>query len=155
MKRNNRQAQEQAKNYAFLLLKFRPRSVKEITERFKKKKFSASLISDTLIFLKGKDFLNDKAFARAWVESRLKKSYGLKKLEHELRDKGIAQKIIAGELRKAQKDYNEQEVVARLAEEKFSKLKDIAPEKAKQRIWAYLLRRGFSPEMIYDALDRL
>lgn len=146
---------EKAKNYAFLLLKFRPRSEKEIYQRLKKKKFDAGIISQTLAFLEDKSFINDNEFTRLWIESRLKRPLGLRRIRQELSLKGIDKQIIDRQIEEIKKNYSEEGLVIKIAREKFNRLKGIEPQKAKRRIYAYLLRRGFSPEVIIDVINNL
>ena len=87
-----------AKNYSFLLLKFRPRSEGELTLRLKRKKFDEKVIRATIAFLKEKRFLNDNEFARAWIDYRLKKPLGFRLIQQELRRKGVDKKIIEEQL---------------------------------------------------------
>jgi regulatory protein len=155
LKSKNSESLHRAKSYAFLLLKFRPRSEKEIYQRLKKKKFDDRIIKETVSFLKDKDFLNDACFAKAWIESRLKKPLGLRKIKEELKIKGIDRQIIDNQIQAIKKDYSEEDIVAKLARARFSKLKGIEPEKAKRRIFSYLLRRGFSPDVVMDAITQL
>lgn len=142
----------QAKTYAFLLLKFRQRSEKELAFRLAKKKFNPEVVRATVDFLKEKGFIDDRGFAKAWLESRLKKPYGLRRLVAELKIKGVDNKIIDERVSEIKGKYCEKDVVARLARERFEKLKNIDPVKAKSRVWAYLLRRGFSPETVADVI---
>ncbi len=144
-----------AKQYSFLLLKFRLRSEKELEERLKRKKFDLDIIRQTIDFLKGKKFLDDHIFARSWILSRLKKPLGLARLRQELKLKGIDSKIIEAQLEEAKKDYSEEETVLRLAKERLGKLKGIDAQKAKQRVYGYLLRRGFSARAIIEAIEQL
>jgi regulatory protein len=146
---------QKARNYAFYLLKFRSRSEKEIFQRLKRKKFDPALIEQTVAFLKEKGFVNDADFARSWIDSRIKKPLGLRKLKEELRLKGIDNEIINNQLERIKKDYSEEAVVRQVAQERFAKSKAIEPQKAKRRIFAYLLRHGFSPEVVIDALNNL
>jgi regulatory protein len=145
---------QRAKNYAFLLLKFRLRSEKEIYQRLKKKKFPEGIIQETLFFLKDKRFIDDNFFAKTWIESRLKKPLGLRRIKIELRQKGIDKEIIDSELREIKKGYLEQEIVTKIAQQRLKKLKGIEPIKAKSRVYGYLLRRGFSPEIVIDVLNQ-
>lgn len=147
--------QDKAKNYAFLLLKFRPRSEKEIFERLKKKRFNLEIIQKTLSFLKDKGFVDDKYFTKAWVESRIKKPLGLRRLKEELKIKGVAQEIIDSQINESKQDYSESDIVRKIAKDRLQRIKGINPQKAKQRIYAYLLRRGFSPEAAIDAINQL
>ena len=146
---------QKAKSYAFLLLKFRPRSERELYARLKKKKFDQSVIKATLSFLKEKNFLDDNYFAQAWIESRLKKPFGLRRIAEELKQKDIDKEIIRAQIEASGKGYREEEVVLRLAQERWGKLKGLEPKKSKQRIFGYLLRRGFSPEIIIETVNQL
>jgi regulatory protein len=144
-----------AREYAFLLLQYRQRSQQEMRQRLKQKHFAPEIIADTIAFLKEKRFLDDAAFCRAWMSSRLKKPLGLGRITQELKIKGVEAKTIQECLTEAREGYSEAEVVGELARAKFAKLKGIAPEKARRRIYGYLLRRGFSPEIIIETLDKI
>ena len=144
----------EAKEYAFLLLKYRLRTEKELSQRLKRKKFDQAVITETLEFLKNKGFVNDAAFAKAWVNSRINKPIGLRRLRVELTQKGVDKEIINTEIARVKEDYSEEAVVAEIARSRFQKLKGIEPQKAKRRVYAYLLRRGFSPEIVIDAVNQ-
>lgn len=138
-----------------MLLKFRPRSEKEITRRLKEKKFDEQAIKETIGFLKERGFIDDQSFARAWIESRVRKPLGLIRLRQELMIKGVDKKIIDAEIEAAEEDYIEPEIVKKIARERFKKLKGVQAQKARNRLYAYLLRRGYSSEIVIDALNKL
>lgn len=144
-----------AKNYCFLLLKFRLRSEKELYQRLKIKKFDEAVIKKTLEFLKDRGFIDDTCFAKAWIESRIKKPLGLRRLRRELSVKGIDKQTIDNELGRIKDSYSEEDAVLRIVRARFKKTKGIDSQKAKRRIWGYLLRRGFSPGTIIDVMNRL
>lgn len=146
---------EKARKYAFLLLKFRLRSEEEIRQRLKNKKFALQIIEETLSFLKDKAFVDDNHFARAWIESRIKRPLGIRRLKQELQIKGIDKEIIESQINEIKKNYPEEDVVTRIIKEKLEKTKGSDPQKAKRRIYAYLLRRGFSPGIILEAMSQL
>ncbi len=152
--RNNTDPLFEAKKYAFFLLKFRLRSEKEIASRLAKKKFSEPVIAATLEFLKAKNFISDEIFAKAWLESRLKKPLGLRRVIQELKEKGIACEIIDDNISRIKEDYPEKEIVADIFKKRMSKIKGIDIKKAKARVYAYLLRRGFSPDVVIDQINR-
>ncbi len=143
---------QKAKNYAFLLLKFRLRSENELRQRLEKKKFNTQIIERTLSFLKDKGFIDDKYFAKIWTESRVKRPLGIRRLKQELIIKGIDKAIIDSQINEIKKDYPEEEIVASIAKDRLNKLNGYDPQKARRRVYAYLLRRGFSPEVVIDAL---
>ena len=153
--RNNQGSLQKAREYAFLLLKFRQRSRKEIYERLKKKKFGEEIINETISFLKLKGFIDDRLFAKAWIESRIKKPLGLRKIRQELNLKGIDKQIIDSEISEIKEKYAEEEVVGKIINKRLGRLKGIDPNRAKIRLYSYLLRRGFSPEIVIDTITRI
>ena len=151
---NKKDLPQKARDYAFLLLKFRLRSEKEISQRLKKKKFTEEIIRETLLFLRDKGFIDDNLFAKAWVASRVKKPLGLRKIRGELNLKGIDKEIIDFQINEIKKGYSEPGLVKKIIKDKLKKLKGIQAQKAKRRIYAYLLYRGFSPEVVIDAMNQ-
>ena len=146
---------EKAKNYAFLLLKFRLRSENELIERLKRKNFSEELSREVVNFLKEKKFIDDNLFARSWINSRLKRPFGLRRIRSELRAKGVEKEVVEEEISSISDNYAEADIVADLIKQKLNKLKGIEPIVAKRRIYGYLIRRGFSPEVVINILNRL
>lgn len=142
-----------AKDYCFKLFKYRLRSEKEIRDRLKKRRFSSQIIENLIVYLKSLNYINDSLFTKSWIEARIKKPFGLERIIYELKDKGISEEIIQEEIQKIRKDYSESDRAKRLAQEKFKSQPRIDPEKLKRRVYSFLLRRGFSPEVIYEVLD--
>ena len=152
---NNRtEAFAKARDYAFFLLKFRLRSENELSERLIRKKFPEETVKEVTAFLKEKRFIDDSIFAKAWVNSRLKRSLGFRRIKQELRQKGIDKAVIETELGSV-KGYSEAEIILKLAKERLGKLKAVEPVKARRRAYEFLLRRGFSPEVVIDTLNQL
>ncbi|MFA5176925.1 MAG: regulatory protein RecX [Candidatus Omnitrophota bacterium] len=143
-----------ARDYAFFLLKFRLRSENELAGRLKLKKIPAETIKEVVSFLKEKRFIDDNVFARAWINSRLKKPLGLRRIKQELRQKGVDKEIIEAQTARLE-DYSEAKTVLDLAEGRLNRLKGIDQASAKRRVYAFLLRRGFSPEVVIDTLNQL
>lgn len=138
-----------------MLLKFRLRSEKEIYQRLKNRRFDEQVIRATISFLKNKEFLDDNLFAKSWIESRLKRPFGLRKIKNELNLKGIDKEIISEQISQIKDKYREEDIVSEIVKSKLAKLKDIEPVKAKRRIYAYLLRRGFSSDVVSEIIKNL
>lgn len=155
MKIKNIASLERAKKYCFLLLKFRPRCEKEIYNSLKRKKFSAEIIQKTCKTLKDYGFINDNDFAKAWIHARITKSFGLGKIRRELELKGIAAGLIESNIAAIQDNYPQKDVVMKLAKAQLAKMEKVEPARAKQRIYGYLLRRGFFSETIIDVIEEL
>ncbi len=138
------------------LLKFRIRSEAELSERLKKKGFNEEVIVRVVDYFKDIGIIDDRRFAREWIEWRLAKPFGRVRIKRELQQKGIDDSIIEDELSSAMQDsYDEDDVVAHLVEKQVSKYKGISTEKMKHRLYGYLLRRGFSSCAIGKALRKI
>ena len=144
-----------ARDYAFLLLKFRLRSEAELLSRLKKKKFSEETCRKVAAFLKERRFLDDEEFARSWISSRIKRPLGLRRLKRELKIKGVDGSTIEEQLRRVRRDYNEKEVIEGLVSAKMRTFKALDPLKAKKRVFGFLIRRGFSADTAFEVLNRL
>ena len=155
MKNNPPAAFKKARDYAFLLLKFRPRSEKELQLRLQEKKFDRAVIQKTIAFLKAEKIINDADFTRLWIESRLSRPLGLNRLKQELEAKGVDKRIIEAEIKKICASYQEEDIVAKLAAVRFAGLKGIDLEKAKRRVFSYLMRRGFSQGIVEEVIHRV
>jgi regulatory protein len=146
---------KKARAYAFLLLKYRLRSENELMARLVGKGFSKQTAADTVDFLKNKKFIDDRLFARGWVGSRLKKPFGIRRIRQELVALGLDKDVIEDSLSQAKKEYSEDDVVGQLVRKRLAKLNGIDPQKAKMRIYGYLLRRGFSPDVVGQTIRQL
>ena len=145
----------EAKNAIFRLLKIRLRSEHEVRERLKQKGFSSEIIEEATTYFCELDLLNDQHFTQRWIESRLKKPYGFRRIKQELQLKGIAPEIIQSEIDHAAENFVENDIVTELALHRVSKYHGVAPDKIKQRVYAYLVRRGFNSRAITKAVQNL
>lgn len=134
------------KAYAAALnyVSIRVRSEKEIKEYGFRKKWEPEQTERVIERLRTKGYLNDASFAARWAENRqLSKPMSKRRLEQELRQKGIGSE----EVEAALTDFDEKEMLRRVVEKKALKYKD-QPDKFK----AFLLRQGFSYDAIKEVL---
>lgn len=140
---------EKARDYAYRLLSYRPRSKKEIIERLTRRRFSQETISSVVDYLSQLNYINDSEFARVWVESRiLVKPMGISLLRQELRSKGISNDIVEEVIATLNRDYNEYEAAKKLFLNRWPKYSRLDRTTSRRRIYAYLKRRGFNSEVI-------
>jgi regulatory protein len=144
-----------ALRYALLLLKFRPRSEYELHQRLKRKGYPEPVIKEALPFLKEKGLIDDLEFARIWVSSRIKKPLGIRRIKQELKLKGVEEDLIEQAIESLGDKYSEEETIKELLCSRWKKLKHVEPHKAKRRLFLYLLRRGFSSDMIQEAISQI
>ena len=58
-----------------------------------------------------------------------------------------AKEVIETAVVQAKENYNEEAVARQLAEQRFLRIKGVELLKAKARVYGYLIRRGFSPDI--------
>lgn len=127
-------------------ISFRPRSVKEIQDRLYKYlgKDQDDLKSSVMVKLDKLGYLNDGEFAKWFVQSRVAhRPRSARHLASELYAKGISKDIIASVLAEG---ADERAAIRTLIEKKKNLEKD--------KLIAYLARRGFAWEMIKDEVDK-
>lgn len=139
---------------ALRFLSYRPRSEKELQDWFKKKKVG----SETQKLIEKKlhhfGYLNDREFTRWWVEQRITfRPLGRRRLVLELRQKGIRKEIIDEELGKLE-DEKLNRLAQELAKKKIKTLKNLPYLEAREKLSAFLARRGFSWEIIKEVVAK-
>ncbi len=145
---------KKAKGYALRLFKLRPRSCVELAEKMRGKGYEDEVISRVRADFIAMGYLDDDAFAKAWMQSRLKK-YGLRRVMRELSDKGIAKDKIESLKEAGREEYDEAAVVRGIVERRLRIYNNIEPLKRKRRLMDYLLRRGFGLESVNKVLRAL
>jgi len=145
-----REEEHKVREKALRYLSFRNRSVKELKTFLQGKGYNPDAISRTLTRLEEVGLLDDRAFAKAWVEGRAKfKGMGERLLEQELRQKGVKKEII----REAVEGLGDEgERALSLARVRVERLKGLDRETAKRRLAGFLQRRGFSSDVVYDVV---
>lgn len=132
-----------ARDYAFRILATCPRTEKEIIVKLKQKGFMDDVIAEVIKLLKKYNYINDNEFAGIWVKNRCRlKPMGKRRLSQELHKKGVAKEVIETELHLLTPEM-EYDMAKSIVEGKFAKGK---PDL--RRLYSFLLRRGFSPEVI-------
>lgn len=142
------------KYYTFALrfLSYRPRSVKEVKDRLIEKKASVEVVEKVVASLVEHKFLDDKQFAGSWIESRLRyRPKALSVIKQELVQKGIRREIIEEVL--PDRREADGESIKKLVEKAERKYRNLDPKEQKQKIAAYLGRRGYSWDTISPAID--
>ncbi|GAB4464595.1 MAG: RecX family transcriptional regulator [Armatimonadaceae bacterium] len=142
-----------AKEDAYRLLSFRARSEREIADRLRRREYTEDVITETVRSLRDMGYLDDEAFASAWVRGR-GKSRGKQALAFELRQKGVAPEMVRETLEA--RPESEEGAAARAAAIKRVGEKPVdTSREAQGKLAAYLARRGFGWEIVRPVLREL
>lgn len=125
---------------------------KQLIDKLKggKKKYSDTTIEKVIKFLKDHNFLNDEDFAKRFVETHIK-NYSKKVIKQKLMIKGIKRELIEKVLSDEEFSFDDENIVKKLLLKKcpeYYQIKDSIEPKDKQKLYAFLLRKGFNFEVV-------
>jgi len=143
-----------AKDIALNLLSFRARSEKEISEKLKRRGFSRENIEEAKEDLRRVNLLNDYEFACSWIKDRMKnRPRGIVLLKQELIKKGVKKEIIDKALGECYPEADEVKIASELIKKREKRYKYLDKQTARKRMSGFLLRRGFSYEVVKEAIN--
>jgi regulatory protein len=134
-------AVEKAKQSAYRYLSYRPRSTAEVRQNLLKKEYDEPVVEQVLARLTELNLLNDRDFARFWIEQRETfKPRSQRALRQELYQKGISREIID----EAVSGVDETAAARKAAQKKAQNWNHLPRETFFSKMNGFLQRRGFN-----------
>lgn len=147
-----RDARETAYERTLDFLSYRPRSEAEVRRYLQEKQVPPAVQEEIIARLERAGLLDDHAFARYWVENREQfKPRGLYALRSELRQKGLSDDIIESVLG----SLDEEESAYQAAQQRVLRWRCLDYQPFRQKLGAYLQRRGFAFETVEAVVNRV
>lgn len=142
---------DKALNRAINFISYRPRSIREVTDKLSLLDYSYSVIESVVQQLTEIGLLNDDQFALLWAESRINsKQIGRYKLRQELIHKGISSDVTDSLLSRLYEEYGELELATEKLQNKYGRRSNpYDPEK----MIRFLGRNGYSYQIAKKAVD--
>jgi len=138
-----------AKEKALGLLTVRARSRRELLDRLRRSGFDTTLSEEVVADLEVVGLVDDEAFARLWAGERVRlRPVGPMLLRQELRAKGVDQAVTTRILDETYEENPEIELARRASLKKTRKHEGGLPDRERAKLFAYLVRRGFSHEVV-------
>ncbi|MCL2718302.1 MAG: recombination regulator RecX [Lachnospiraceae bacterium] len=140
---------KRAKMRTLHLLKNRRYTEKQLREKLDKGEYPLDVINETIEYLKSYKYIDDNQYARDYIDYHLNQK-SRNRLCQDLFNKGIPNelsRVIYTEIAGAEFEDIENGQIMKLLEKKKLN-KDTADLKEKQRLFAFLFRKGFSAETI-------
>jgi regulatory protein len=143
---------ERAYEKALNLLSYRPRSESEMRRRLRRKRVEPEAIESTIDRLLRAGLLDDREFARYWVDNRFRfRPRGARALRHELQAKGVPSSVIS----EALEQYDDQAAARKAAQAGARRMARLEPGDFRRRLSAYLARRGFGYEVVKPLVQEM
>lgn len=147
---------KRAKDKALKYLSYKMRSKKQVIEKLQQYDFPPSVINKVIKVLEKYNYINDKDFAKAFIKDKLNlKGYGIFKIKYDLKMLGINEEIFEKYLYDDSFIDEEKKAKDLLIKKLKGKNIEDLQYKEKQKIYAYLARRGFSYDSINKAFNGL
>ena len=127
----------------------RDRSVAELRAYLEGKRVEPEAIDTVIGELRESGVLDDARYAERFTEDRRELSgWGPERIAQDLSRRGIPGEVIEPALASRSRD-DELEAARGLLSERFGELPD---DRARNRAWQLLVRRGYDAELAYDAV---
>ncbi len=146
-----------ARGVALVYLGYRARTEHEVRQKLARSGFDEAVAEPTVARLRELGYLDDAAYARAYVEARFRnRGYGPGRLRSDLRRRGVARGLIDAVLEALVDQEDMLEAARSHAEKRWPRLAAEAdPFKRRRKLTQYLLRRGFSYETARRVVEEL
>jgi regulatory protein len=145
-----------ARNTAYRLLTYRPRSRAELIQKLVDKGFDGTVIGTVVDYLERMGYINDRQFAEQWASGRVRlRGFGRRRIEQELRNKGVGRDAITEAFAQVFGDETELETARRAATKKIASLNSSDEETRRRRLAGFLERKGFSFEIIWKVVKEM
>ncbi|WP_437508048.1 regulatory protein RecX [Sorangium sp. So ce1099] len=140
---------------ALRLLSFRARSAKELEKRLIEKGEPRDHVAAAIQRLCANGLLDDARFAEAKARSGiLGRPRSRRRIEQDLARKGVARDVADAAIRQVMADEGTDElaVAERAARKKLRTLARLDPAEQRQKVYAFLARQGYAPDVVRRAL---
>lgn len=133
-------------------LSYRMRSEKEVSHYLRKKGYQRETINKVLEKLHHYDFVNDEAFAKAFLQSKKNTTMtGPIIIKQQLAQKGVSNDVINRIIMEFDKEDQVEKAIS-LIEKKLPTLTKYSTKQKREKVAQYLLQKGYPFSVIEEAL---
>ena len=147
-----------AQDAALRMLSTSRRSRRDLEQRLRRREMDTSVIADALSRLDSIGLLNDDEFALAEAAAQLRNaSRSTGAVKRRLRQRGVAGDVADAAVASAveSEGVNDTERCEAAAEKRVRQLRNFDKATAQRRLMGFLMRRGFSSDLVFSTTKRL
>lgn len=142
---------KRAKLRAMHLLEVMDRTEEQLRTRLKRDSYPDDIIEIAMQYVKSFGYINDENYAKRYVENK-KTSKSKIEIKMALLQKGVPQEGVQNAIEECYEMEDESAAIQRILEKKrFSK--ETATDLEKQKMYGYLLRKGFHYEVVRQVIQ--
>jgi regulatory protein len=141
---------ERAIDLAYKAVARRELTVAELRTRLERKRVPPEAIDDAVEELEATGFLDDARYARQFTEDKRElDQWGSERIARDLHRRGIAPHLIEEVVSTRSRDSELRTAILLLEQRHPTTPQD---DRERDRAWQMLVRRGYTPEIAYDAI---
>jgi len=134
---------------------YQERCSSEVVQRLKEWNVTGEPAQKILNDLRDENLLDDERFARAFVRGKFRiKSWGVGKIQSQLRTKKIPDDIIKLALTELPQD-DQDDKLQTLLEKKNDQLKEPNLQKRKTKLASFAMQKGYRGDVLWKTIDKL
>jgi len=133
-------------------------STSDLAKKLKMSKYQPTqeIVTQVIEKCQSMGLLDDQAYGRALIHDiQLSKPAGPRLLQSKLMQKGLDRSLIEQLIRETEEDRDDFEAAMGLAQKKWKSLTQLPMQKARQRLYGQLVRRGFEMSTISRVMENL
>lgn len=144
---------KRARRRTMHLLEKMDRTEWQIRKKLQEGYYAEDIIDDAVEYVKRFRYLDDSRYAENYIRSQQDRK-SLRKMQMELTGKGISRELIEQAIEEEYQQENERELILKWVEKKHYSGEQ-ADMKEKQKMYQFLMRKGFRSDDILHVLDYL
>jgi regulatory protein len=145
-------AHRRALDLAFRALNTRERTEQELRAFLERREVERDVIDDVLASLAGEGLVDDAGYAQRFADDRrLLDRWGSERIARDLARRGVDAEAIEGALGGVER-ADEMHAAIELLDRRYQQ--PFAGDRDRDKAWRMLVRRGYEPELAYEAVRR-
>jgi regulatory protein len=141
---------QRAVDLAYRVIARRERTVAELRADLERKGTEPEYIEEAIAELAAAGYLDDAGYARRFAEDRRSiERWGAERIERDLLNRGVPAELVADALAGVGRDDELEAAVGVLRDRVPAPPED---DRGRDRAWRMLVRRGYQPELAYEAI---
>ena len=142
---------ERAMQLAYRAVGHRERTVAELRALLERKRVEPDMIDDAVAELRQAALLDDARYARRFAEDKRELDrWGSERIARELHRRGVGQELIEAAVADQSREAELRSALLLLEQ----RAPCVGDDRERDRAWRLLVRRGYDPEIAYEAIRR-
>ena len=141
---------------AINILSYAEKTEKELIKKLKEKGFDEDSIEYALEKAKNYGYIDDENYIESFIKNKaIPQHWGEQKIIATLMQKGLDKNLIKDKLVILYSDEEKEENILEIAQKQLNKIKDTNKMKRKQKLYRYLLSKGFSYDLVSSTVNKI